>query len=175
MTPGRRTALAALHRDLQDLPDQGTRIADPLDQFVQAAWARLNSTEVSWLGFYRYRPEEDDLVLEACRDRPACSPIGLHGVCGQAHRSGRTRIVRDVADLGAAYVACDPRDRSELVIPLRRPDRPPKDQLLVLDLDSFRPGAFDLEDDLRLREALAIVGFEPIRKGPPSLEIPSGA
>lgn len=170
MTPSRRAALASLRRDLEAC---GASASDRVERFVQCAWEHLRSTDVSWLGFYRYRPNEEDMVLEACRDRPACSPIGLHGVCGQAHRTGRSRIVRDVAELGDAYVACDPRDRSELVIPLRSPDRAPDEQLLVLDLDSFQPGAFDLEDEVLLREALEIAGFDPISGGPPNLERPS--
>ncbi len=133
---------------------------------VDLAWEHLEPTGVSWLGFYRFRSDDGDLVLDACRDRPACSPIGLHGVCGQAHRSGRTRIVRDVAILGNAYVACDPRDRSELVIPChgRGVDGQPTDY--VLDLDSTDLASFSDEDDRRLRAYLEACGLEPRREGP---------
>ena len=159
MTPSRRAAHAALIQALEQRPISDE---DPLEAFVSIAWRHLQGTDVSWLGFYRYRETEKDLVLEACRDRPACSPIGLHGVCGQAHRTGRSRIVPDVAELGPSYVACDPRDRSELVIPVRRPGPPHAGRFLVLDLDSFELDAFDREDDRLLREALKIAGFDPI-------------
>ena len=143
-----------------DAPPSGLR------EVVDLAWEHLKDTGVSWLGFYRFRAEEGDLVLDACRDRPACSPIGLHGVCGQSHRSGRTRIVRDVAVLGDAYVACDPRDRSELVIPCRGRGLDGRPADYVLDLDSTDLASFSDEDDRRLRALLAACGLEPRHEGP---------
>ncbi len=139
-----------------------------LDVFCELAFAVLAPTGVSWFGFYRLTESDDAMELVACRDRPACSPIGLHGVCGQSLRTGRTRIVADVLDLGADYVACDPRDRSEIVIPLLCPGesapvgRPASH---VLDLDSFDPGRFSDEDDTLLRAALERAGLTPVRTG----------
>lgn len=133
-----------------------------LSDIVDLAWDHLHPTGVSWLGFYRFRPTLKDLELLACRDRPACSPIGLHGVCGQAHLAGRTRIVADVADLGEAYVACDPADRSEIVVPVvgRTPSGGVEE--LVLDLDSPDLDAFSDEDDRELRRYLLAMGLRPI-------------
>lgn len=149
----------------------GDTVESRLDAFCEIAFSHLASTGVSWLGFYRLEPatgeDEATMTLVACRDRPACSPIGLHGVCGQSARSGRTRIVADVLDLGADYVACDPRDRSEIVVPLRVPaaDGDPG-PLFVLDLDSVEVGRFSDADDDLLRAALQASGFEPISAGP---------
>ena len=133
-----------------------------LSDIVDLAWDHLHPTGVSWLGFYRFRPTRKDLELLACRDRPACSPIGLHGVCGQAHLSGQTRIVADVADLGEAYVACDPADRSEIVVPVI--GRTPSGDIeeLVLDLDSPDLDAFSDDDDRGLRRYLLAMGLRPI-------------
>ncbi len=141
-----------------------------LDLFCDIAFAALGPTGVSWLGFYRVAETGDAMTLVACRDRPACSPIGLHGVCGQSLRSGRTRIVADVLELGDAYVACDPRDRSEIVIPLHDvdPDRVGASghpAALVLDLDSVDVGRFSDEDDRLLRDALRRAGLSPTRSG----------
>ena len=58
-------------------------------------------------------------------------------------------VVRDVTDLGEAYIACDPRDRSEVVVPIRAGNR----VIGVLDLDSHQIGAFD-EEDARLASEL---------------------
>jgi hypothetical protein len=119
--------------------------------------------------------DSDQLLLEHRRDRPACSPIGLHGVCGQALRHRRTRIVRDVAGLGEDYVACDPRDRAELVIPLGRdPGTAGTAEIAdrVLDLDSFELDAFSDVDDARIRAILEIAGFHPIDAGPPLRSVP---
>ena len=129
--------------------------------FIDALWELLHPTGVSWAGFYFDRPNEPDdrrLVLGPCRDKPACSPLGLHGVCGQALRFGTTRIVHDVATLGDDYVACDPRDKSEIVIPLKDEQG---NVFAVLDLDSHEVGMFDEDDDAGLRRALVAASFRP--------------
>ncbi|MAD78088.1 MAG: hypothetical protein CMJ51_01795 [Planctomycetaceae bacterium] len=163
MTPNRRAAHSALLAELDD--SSSGRMLDPLEYFVETAWRHLAPTGVSWLGFYRWDPAADSLVLAARRDRPACSPIGLHGVCGQSLTLGRTRIVADVGELGSDYVACDARDRSEIVIPAvwGTPGAHPAN--LVLDLDSFEPAGFDDDDDRALREALARARITPVAQG----------
>ena len=130
-----------------------------LQEVVDVAWDALANADVSWIGFYRYRVEQGDLILEACRDRPACSPIGLHGVCGQAHLSQHTRLVDDVAALGEDYVACDPADRSEIVVPCRRDLSDGTVDRLVLDLDSAEFNAFSDMDDRAIRRYLELVGL----------------
>lgn len=140
--------------------------------FLDLAWEALSPVGVSWIGFYRRDLDADQLLLESCRDRPACSPIGFHGVCGQALRHRRTRIVRDVEDLGEDYVACDPRDRAEIVIPLG-PDGEAEAADRVLDLDSFDLDAFSDVDDHRLRALLSLAGFHPLEAGPPLRSVPT--
>jgi len=116
--------------------------AERMQTFVDTLWDALYAAGVSWLGFYLHEGG-DELVLGPRRDQPACSPIGMHGACGRALRSGEPLIVRDVADLGPNYIACDPRDRSELVIPLF--DESGR-CYGVLDLDSHEVGAFAWTD-----------------------------
>lgn len=113
-----------------------------MQTFVDALWEHLAGTGVSWLGFYLH-DGEDHLVLGPHRDKPACSPIGLHGVCGRAFRERRPIVVSDVGVLGEKYVACDPRDRAELVVPLFGQDGTCGS---VLDLDSHETGAFSRAD-----------------------------
>lgn len=113
-----------------------------MQAFVDLLWDALHASGVSWIGFYLHEGSEE-LILGPRRDKPACSPIGLHGACGKAFLSRRPLIVRDVAELGTGYIACDPRDKSEVVIPLF-------DQAGqcwgVLDLDSHEVGSFSHED-----------------------------
>ena len=126
---------------------------------VDVIWDALHSSGVSWVGFYLDQPgepEERRLLLGPSRNKPACSPIGLHGVCGQALISRRARIVRDVRDLGSNYVACDPRDQSEIVIPLLN-DR--GECWSVLDVDSWNVGAFDESDEAGLKSVLIAAGL----------------
>ena len=139
---------------------QGSR-ENRMRAVVDALWEAFSQHGYSWVGFYIDCPDQPDdrrLILGPCRDKPACSPIGLHGVCGQALASKSVRIVRDVHDLGENYIACDPRDRSEIVLPLLDPKQP---DLCwgVLDIDSHSVGAFDEGDAEGLRSVLSAAGL----------------
>jgi len=96
----------------------------------------------SWVGFYE-KGKGDEMLLVARRDKPACSPIGLFGACGQCWASRQTLIIDDVATMGEGYIACDPRDLAELVIPLLKPDGTCWG---VLDADSHQKAAFNEHD-----------------------------
>jgi len=126
---------------------------------VDALWEGLQITSVSWLGFYieHHHPERGhEMILGARRDKPACSPIGMHGACGRCCTSQRPLIVSDVAALGAGYIACDPRDRSEVVLPVFDDDGACWG---VLDLDSYAIGAFAQSDVHGLQAVLEAAGL----------------
>ena len=119
-------------------------------------WEHLQDTGVSWVGFYLYVPERDEMVLGPRRDKPACSPIGMHGACGRAFRDDGALIVRDVKELVENYIACDPKDRSEVVLPIHDSRGGP---IGVLDLDSFDMGSFDETDVAGLQRVLVAAGL----------------
>ncbi len=123
---------------------------------VDVLWDHLSPAGVSWLGFYSRVPGAEEMILEERRDKPACSPIGLHGACGQSCLTKTTLVVRDVKNLGEGYVACDPRDQSELVIPLFDESGACWG---VYDADSFDVGSFDERDAERVRELLVVAGL----------------
>jgi len=131
-----------------------------MQAFVDCAWDALAGSGVSWIGFYIDVPGAADaerLVLGPRRDTPACSPIGLHGACGRCLTSAAPFVVRDVSELGANYIACDPRDRSELVVPCRDGDR----VWGVLDVDSHEVGCFtqaDVDGAIRALRAWSLSG-----------------
>lgn len=128
---------------------------------VDALWEAFGGDAggpVSWVGFYLPADGGEELVLGPRRDKPACSPIGLHGVCGRAFTGGEPVVVADVLDLGEAYVACDPQDRSEVVVPVLAGGHAPC--IAVLDLDSPEVAAFDESDVMGLRRVLATAGFD---------------
>ncbi len=142
--PGIRE-IGGVTRDYDELEAAAPRSGDRstrMQAVVDLLWDALHPTGVSWVGFYLHEGR-DELVLGPRRDKPACSPIGLHGACGQAFRNGSPLVVADVADLGENYVACDPSDRSEVVIPLFEPDGRCWG---VLDLDSFDVGSYSQSD-----------------------------
>lgn len=126
-----------------------------MQAFVDAAWPLLHPLGVSWIGFY-LSADGEEMVLGPRRDKPACSPIGLHGACGQSFRERRSLVVRDVRSLGDGYIACDPRDQAEVVLPLLDMNDAAWG---VLDVDSFNVGAFDVSDVHGLAEALARAGL----------------
>lgn len=133
------------NRTYDELVPRVSRVGDRLQRMqtvVDVLWHALHKTGVSWVGFYVHEGG-DELVLAARQPKPACSPIGLHGACGQAFRSRRPLVVRDVRELGDNYVACDPRDQSEVVVPLLNPDG---SCWGVLDLDSHDVGSFNQTD-----------------------------
>ena len=153
---GRERDYAAVAARLRGRLGERAGFEERLRAVVEELWTALSRRGVSWCGFYLPSEDAAELVLGPRRDAPACSPIGLHGVCGRAFRERRPLVVREVAGLGEAYVACDPRDRSEVAVPVL--DRSGECRA-VLDLDSREPGAFGDRDAAGLKEVLAAAGL----------------
>ena len=152
-----------------EIPEDATRM-ERMGAVVAALWKAFprrtdGDRGISWVGFYLGPGEhtddgalvrDDEMILVVREPKPACSPLGLHGACGQCWLSRRALVVTDVAHLGAGYVACDPRDRSEVVVPcLDASGR----CWGVLDLDSYDAGAFTIDDALGLGELLSRAGL----------------
>jgi putative methionine-R-sulfoxide reductase with GAF domain len=156
LTMSRHNRYAALIERLSPVGPRDGR----MKLMVDLLWDAFGQHQpISWVGFYLDRPDQPDdarLVLGYCRDKPACSPIGLHGVCGQALRNCAVRIIDDVNELGEAYIACDPRDRSEIVLPLC--DETGRGWG-VLDVDSWETGAFDQTDARGMNAMLIAAGL----------------
>jgi putative methionine-R-sulfoxide reductase with GAF domain/alkylhydroperoxidase family enzyme len=115
--------------------------------------------DLNWTGFYFRRGEE--LVLGPFQGRPACVRIPLgHGVCGTAAASRSALLVPDVHAF-PGHIACDPKSRSELVVPMIESGR----MTGVLDLDSPVPSRFD-EADRAGCEALVAVFIAHHRRAP---------
>jgi L-methionine (R)-S-oxide reductase len=121
-------------------------------ELVDALWARFAKDPYSWAGFYLLEPDKKSMTLGPRRDKPACSPIEMHGVCGRSALEGRTLIVDDVHALGAAHIVCDPKNLSEICVPARGRDGAVWG---VLDVDSETLAAFDDADREGLERLLA--------------------
>lgn len=120
-------------------------------ELVEALWARFAKDPYSWVGFYLLEPDKKSMTLGPRRDKPACSPIEMHGVCGRSALEGRVLIVDDVHALGSAHIVCDPRNLSEICLPVRDA----KGAVWgVLDVDSEKLAAFDAEDQRGLERLL---------------------
>lgn len=153
----------ALLRDYSTLiaraPRGGDRAAR-MQGCVDLIWEAFGNRPYSWIGFYSKTPDADEMLLERRRDKPACSPIGLQGMCGRSWREGRPILVNDVRTLGANYIACDPRDLSEIVVPCMNAEGTCWG---VLDGDSYETGAFDQGDVEGLTRLVEAAGLSEAR------------
>ncbi len=135
-------------------PDAGRYMR--MREFVTALWSAFGEAGYSWCGFYVFDRDANHLLLAARQPKPACSPIELGGVCGQSLQQVRSLIVDDVRTLGDGnYIACDPRDLSEVVVPMVQAGR----CWGVLDIDSHETGAFSEQDAQGLLAAAARAGL----------------
>jgi putative methionine-R-sulfoxide reductase with GAF domain len=158
MTPNTTAPHAATTIKPTPMRNYGPLLARALSQGTREArmiaacdllWDAFSTQGLSWIGFYLHAPggpEGQELILGPRRDKPACSPIGLHGCCGRSFRDARALLVGDVATLGANYIACDPRDKSEVVIPLMERVASGLRCWAVLDADSHDTDSFGPSD-----------------------------
>ncbi len=123
---------------------------------IDILYGAIGSTGVSWIGFYEKVPGADEMVLVCREPKPACSPIGLHGMCGRGMIERKPIIIDDVRTLGEGYIACDPKDQSELVIPLIADDGSCD---AVLDVDSYDLACFSEYDVHGMSELLVRIGL----------------
>lgn len=123
----------------------------------------------SWIGFYEIAPARDSMTLIARRDKPACSPLGMHGMCGRCWTARRPLLIADCTKASGGYIACDPKDRGEVVIPLFMPTG---ECWGVFDADSYEADAFDDADVLGLTTLVERLGIStPPRNPEPTLRL----
>lgn len=127
--------------------------SDVIANMANAA-ALLNQSldQINWVGFYRYVPEKDELVLGPFQGKVACMHIkNGQGVCGTALSKGEPLRVADVHQF-AGHIACDSDSNSEIVIPIFKNGQP----LGVLDIDSPSLDRFSKKDETLLTEFVKI-------------------
>jgi GAF domain-containing protein len=100
---------------------------------------------VLWTGFYSLK--QDDLLVKTYQGPLACQALKKNtGVCWTAVNKKKTIIVPDVHQF-EGHIACDPRAKSEIVVPVRD-----NYSLIVgvLDIDSKVLNRFDETDAVEL-------------------------
>jgi L-methionine (R)-S-oxide reductase len=96
-----------------------------------------------WTGFYRVAEPDRLLRIGPYQGTLGCMEIAFgQGVCGTAAAERRTVIAEDV-NAFPGHIACDPRSRSEIVVPVIDGDG---EMIAVLDIDSDRPSMFGEAD-----------------------------
>lgn len=139
----------ALRRDALALIDGERDWLANLANLAALVYERVE--RLNWAGFYLMRGGE--LVLGPFQGRSACVRIAVgRGVCGTAVAEVASQLVRDVHAF-PGHIACDPRSRSELVVPVVVGG----DVVAVLDLDSDRPARFDEADQEGLEAFVAAI------------------
>jgi L-methionine (R)-S-oxide reductase len=107
----------------------------------------------SWTGFYRLCGNR--LVVGPYIGTVGCLQIEIgRGVCGTAADLRETIIVPDVNQF-PGHIACDPKSKSEIVVPVFGPDR---ELIAVLDVDSDRLNAFGADDARGLERIVGLFG-----------------
>lgn len=96
-----------------------------------------------WTGFYRVVQTNALLRVGPYQGSLGCLDITFgRGVCGTAAAERRTVVVADVHEF-PGHITCDPRSRSEIVVPVFDARG---DLIAVLDIDSSVPNGFGADD-----------------------------
>ena len=113
-----------------------------------------NVPHYDWVGFYFVDRSKKELVLGPFVGEPTEHvriPFG-RGICGQAAERRTTFVVQDVSKEGN-YLACSPKVKSEIVIPLFKGG----EIIGELDIDSHTLSPFTEEDRVFLEDVCKIV------------------
>ncbi|MFW6136280.1 MAG: GAF domain-containing protein [Chloroflexota bacterium] len=145
-------------------PDRYIRIYDQLSQLVPGKSPNLTAAMATtcallhhkmphhfWTGFYIVA-DDNQLHVGPYQGPLACQILQGQGVCLHAVRTSRPIIVPDVERF-AGHIACDPRSRSEIAVPLIKGSTP----VAVLDIDSAELEQFDTDDVAPLQRILGLL------------------
>ena len=144
----RSQAYAMLTEQLDSILDG---IEDPIAAMASVTALVHHGFGHLWTGFYRVVRPGRLLRIGPYQGTVGCLEIPFgKGVCGTAAAESRTVIVPDVQAF-SGHIVCDPRSRSEIVVPVFDGDA----RLLgVLDVDSAELDAFDDADARGLERML---------------------
>lgn len=149
--------------DLRELPRE--QAYDELRGFVATALAGVSDRTAAmatisslvhhsfgflWTGFYRVVAPRK-LLVGPYQGSLGCLEIDFgRGVCGTAAETGEAVIVDDVLR-HENHITCDPRARSEIVVPVFDASG---ELIAVFDVDSDQPGSFSEVDRIGLEQIL---------------------
>jgi GAF domain-containing protein len=104
-----------------------------------------------WTGFY-FVAGGNELHVGPYQGPVACQVLREHGVCLHCARTRQPVVVPDVEQF-PGHIACDPRSKSEIVLPVMKGDQ----VIGVLDIDSDKPAQFDEDDIAPLAKILSLL------------------
>lgn len=132
-----RAAAYAQLLDMQRLLLEGSD--DPIAAMATTSALLHHAFGHLWTGFYRVVEPSALLRVGPYQGSLGCLDITFgRGVCGTAAAERRTIVVRDVHEF-PGHITCDPRSRSEIVVPVFNAAGA---LIAVLDIDSDEPDGF---------------------------------
>ena len=145
-------------------PGRYSRIYDQLEELIEGKSPSLTAAMATmcavlhhkmphhfWTGFYLLADGEE-LHVGPYQGPVACQILEGGGVCLHAARTKEAVIVPDV-DQFAGHIACDPRSKSEIAIPVMKGST----VVAVLDVDSGELKQFDEDDVAPLQQILDLL------------------
>lgn len=134
--------------------------AESMRRALDLLYGAFGSSGISWIGFYERTGKNEDSMVLVCREpKPACSPIGLFGMCGRGMLDRASIVIDDVRTLRGNYIACDPKDQSELVVPVIDANG---NCDAVLDVDSYDLACFSEHDAKGMMDLMIALGLCPL-------------
>ncbi len=110
--------------------------------------------DLNWLGFYLVKEGEEELYLGPFQGLQATTNIKFeNGVCGHAATSKKTVVVPDVHCF-EGHIACDIRSKSEIVVPIFKPNG---ELYGIIDVDSPIKDRFNDQEQKLLEEIAQLV------------------
>jgi L-methionine (R)-S-oxide reductase len=151
---------ARIEEILREL-DRLARAVGPAEDLMWEVVKLLHDTmpKYNWVGFYMLEkpPQSQPPVLVLGPFQGAMTPhtrIPLNqGICGAAASTGKTVVVDDVSK-DSRYLACSIETKSEIVVPVFVRGS----VVGELDIDSFFPAAFGIEDRELVEHCARLVG-----------------
>ncbi len=104
-----------------------------------------------WTGFY-FVKGKDTLHVGPYQGPVSCQVLKGQGVCLHCVKTKQPVVVADVEQF-PGHVACDPRSKSEIVVPLMKDD----EVVAVLDIDSNKLDQFSESDVKPLAKILELL------------------
>ena len=150
MDARREARYGRICEQLQDLIE-GTSPSLTAAMATLCAVLHAKMSHHSWTGFYLVR-SPDEMHVGPYQGPVACQILKDQGVCLEAARSRAAIVVPDV-EAFQGHIACDPRTRSEIVVPVLRDG----ETVAVLDIDSHEPDQFTEEDIAPLQRIVALL------------------
>lgn len=136
--------------EMQELLLEGSD--DPIAAMATISALLHHAFQHLWTGFYRVVTPGQLLRVGPYQGSLGCLDIAFgRGVCGTAAAERRTVIVPDVHAF-PGHITCDPRSRSEIVVPVFAADGA---LIAVLDIDSADPNGFTETDGTGLETMVA--------------------